>query len=142
MRRRSGRWAAIAAMGLLATLGACSSADPTPSGGPRAVDNGDSAHTDEGDAKDTSASKDFCNRYAEYMGALMEGGGTAEAALPKLDALIAGAPAEFAQWTKDFSPWVKAQLDDDSAAISASAEASEEAGYQISNRCQFVLADL
>jgi hypothetical protein len=138
------RWATITAAALLATLAGCSSADPAPSGGPRPVENSSSTRTDDDaqPATDNAASKAFCNSYAEHMAALLEGGSAAKAALPKLDALVAGAPAEFQQWITDFRPWVKAQLDDDSAAINATAEASEEAGYQISNRCQFVLADM
>ncbi|MGN6751350.1 MAG: hypothetical protein ACTHJJ_02215 [Intrasporangium sp.] len=140
----SARWVAIAAAGLLATLAGCSSADPAPSGGPPPAQSSSSPHTDDDEkpAADNSASKAFCNSYAEHMAALLEGGSAAKAALPKLDALVAGAPAEFQQWITDFRPWVKAKLDDDSAALKASAEASEEAGYQISNRCQFVLADM
>lgn len=136
------RWTAIVAAGLLATLTACGGSDPGPSGAPPAVGNSSSPHTEEEAAKDTSAAKEFCNRYNEYMGDMMQGGDAAKAALPKLDQLIDTAPAEFREWTPDFSPWVKAQVSDDTAALNAAAEASEEAGYQISNKCQFVLADM
>ncbi len=77
------------------------------------------------------------------MNVLLEGEKAERAtALTDLDALISAAPDEFHGWIVDLSPWVKAQITDDRAALERSVEASNEAVYQISNRCQFVLADM
>ncbi len=137
------RWAAVAAVGLIATLAACGSADPAPSGAPSATQDGGSRHTDEGSSRYSAAAKEFCTRYNEYMGEMLKGGEAAEAAVPKFDALIDGAPDEFRKWTKDIAPWAKAMVDDTIGSLEEEAvDASEEAGYQVSNRCQFVLADI
>jgi hypothetical protein len=85
--------------------------------------------------------KSFCEGYSAAMGILLQGGAPATQVLPGFLVMLVTAPDEFRGWAGDMAPWVQAQIDDDSAAISQHAPASEEAGYQISNKCQFVLAE-
>jgi hypothetical protein len=105
--------------------------------GPAAVSDDDEDDEDDDSSARDSAGKEFCTKYGEMMRTLTEGGERAyQETLPQFVELLSSAPADFGDWAHDMLPWAQGMVD--GTDLEPHVAASEEAGYQIANRCQFV----
>jgi hypothetical protein len=135
----SSRLAITVAIGLIAALTACSGPDVAS---PQPVASAPSQPSAEvGQATDASAPGEFCTRFGQDMSTLHGEKADRQAALADLDTLLASAPAEFRPWAAAITPWVRAQLADDSQALQQAVTASEEAMYRIATRCDSLATD-
>lgn len=135
-------WRVAVCVLVLAAAAACggSDGDASAAGAP-----GGQRTASKSGGGDGSANKRFCEEYGRLMTAMREGeaGPVRDKAERDFQALLKNPPATFEAWAADMIPWIDAIVADaPSEKISAAAGPSEKAAAQVSNKCQFVLADM